>query len=143
MKTFVKKPKDVKRQWQLFDAEGQILGRFATQIAVILRGKNTPEFTPHVDMGDMVIVINAAKIRVSGNKLKDKIYQRYSGYPGGRKEFNLATMLKNKPEEVIKQAVRGMLPHTSLGRKVLKRLKVYAQSEHPHAAQRPKELKIK
>lgn len=142
MKTFVQKPKDVKRKWYLINAEGVILGRLATKIASVLRGKNKPQFTPHVDMGDEVVVINAAKVRVSGKKLSDKKYQRYSGYPGGQKEFDLQTMLNTKPEEVIKLAVKGMLPHNSLGRRMLKKLKVYGQSEHRHTAQKPEELKI-
>jgi len=140
MRTFVQKPKDVRRQWYVVDAEGQILGRLATRIAAILRGKTKPEFTPHVDMGDEIIVINAAKIKVSGKKLSDKIYQRYSGYPGGKKETNLSTMLERHPEQVIKLAVRGMLPHNALGRKMLKRLKVYGQAKHPHQAQNPQKL---
>ncbi|MBU4305331.1 MAG: 50S ribosomal protein L13 [Candidatus Omnitrophica bacterium] len=142
MKTFMQKPKDVKRKWHLVDADGKILGRVATKIAGILRGKTKAEYTPHVDMGDEVVVINAAKIRVTGKKLTAKKYQTYSGYPGGQKSFSLEHMLSKKPEEVIKHAVKGMLPHNSLGRQILKRLKVYGQSEHPHAAQNPQELKI-
>lgn len=140
MKTFMQRPEDVKRKWFLIDAQGKILGRLATSIAVILRGKNKPEYTPHVDTGDHIIVINAEKIRVTGKKMKDKIYQTYSGYPGGQKEYSLETMLKNKPEEVIMLAVRGMLPHNTLGRQMLTKLKVYKGSEHPHAAQSPQEL---
>jgi len=142
MKSFVQKPKDVKRKCFLIDADGKILGRMATKIAGILRGKTKPEFTPHVDMADEVIVINASKIRVTGKKMTDKKYQRYSGYPGGQKEVNLATMLAKKPEEVIKHAVKGMLPHNSLGRTLLKRMKVYGGSKHPHAAQKPEALEI-
>ncbi|MFH1460720.1 MAG: 50S ribosomal protein L13 [Candidatus Omnitrophota bacterium] len=141
-KTFVQKPKDVKRNWYIVDAQGKILGRLATKIASMLRGKTKAEFTPHVDMADEIIVVNAAKIRVTGKKLTDKKYQTYSGYPGGQKSYDLATMLSKKPEEVIRHAVRGMLPHNSLGRQLLKKLKVYGQSEHPHQAQNPQELKI-
>ncbi|MFH2137045.1 MAG: 50S ribosomal protein L13 [Candidatus Omnitrophota bacterium] len=141
-KTFAQKPKDVVRNWYIIDAEGKILGRVATKIAMILRGKNKPEFTPYVDMADEIVVINAAKVKVTGNKLKDKKYQSYSGYPGGQKEVNLETMLIKKPEEVIYHAVRGMLPHNSLGRKIIKKLKVYATNKHPHEAQKPQELKI-
>ncbi|MCP4650913.1 MAG: 50S ribosomal protein L13 [PVC group bacterium] len=141
-KTFIQKPKDVVRKWYLVDADGKILGRLATKIAMILRGKTKPEFTPHVDMGDEVVVINAAKIRVTGKKLKDKKYQSYSGYPSGQKEVNLEVMLAKKPEDVIRLAVRGMLPHNALGRKMLKHLKVYAQNEHPHSAQKTEELKV-
>ena len=142
MKTFMKRPEDVKRAWFIVDADGIILGRMATKIAMILRGKNSPEYTPHVDTGDHIIVINAEKVRVSGKKLTDKKYQTYSGYPGGQKEYSLETMLKTKPEEVIKKAVRGMLPKNTLGRQMLTKLKVYSGSEHPHTAQSPKELKI-
>jgi len=138
----MQKPHEVKRNWYLIDANGKILGRLATKIATILRGKDKPEFTPHVDMADEIVVINAEKISVTGKKLKAKKYQTYSGYPSGLKECNLETMLRTKPEEVIKHAVRGMLPHNTLGRQLLKRLKVYAQSEHPHQAQNPQELKI-
>lgn len=143
MKTFMRRPEDVKKDWFLIDADGKILGRLAAKIAVMLRGKNKPEFTPHVDTGDHIVVINAEKIRVTGKKMTDKIYQTYSGYPGGQKEYSLETMLKNKPEEVIKLAVKGMLPHNTLGRQMLSKLKVYKGSEHPHAAQNPQELKNK
>ena len=142
MKTFIKNSKDVKRNWYLIDAEGKILGRLATKIAMMLRGKDRPEFTPFVDMADEIVVINAAKIAVTGKKLTAKKYQTYSGYPGGRKEVDLKTMIEKKPEEVIKQAVWGMLPHNSLGRQILKKLKVYAGSEHKHQAQNPQEIKI-
>lgn len=142
MKTFMKRPEDVKRAWFVVDADGIILGRMATKIAMILRGKNKAEYTPHVDTGDHVVVINAEKIRVSGKKLTDKKYQTYSGFPGGQKEYSLETMLKNKPEEVIRKAVKGMLPKNSLGRQMLTKLKVYRGSEHPHVAQSPQELKI-
>ena len=142
MKTFMKRPEDVKRAWFLIDAQGKTLGRMATKIAVILRGKNKPEYTPHVDTGDHIVVINAEKVYVTGKKLTDKMYQTYSGYPGGQKTHSLETMLKNKPEEVIMLAVRGMLPKNTLGRQMLTKLKVYKGSEHPHVAQNPQELKI-
>lgn len=142
MKTFMKRNEDVNKAWVLIDAEGKILGRLATKVAMILRGKTKPEYTPHVDTGDNVIVVNAEKIKVTGKKLSDKKYQTYSGYPSGQKEYNLQTMLKNKPEDVIKLAVKGMLPKNTLGRKMLSNLKVYKGSEHPHVAQNPKEIKI-
>ncbi len=142
MKTFMQRPEDVKRKWFIVDADGKILGRLATSIATILRGKNKPEYTPHVDTGDHIIVINAEKVRVTGKKLSDKKYQTYSGYPGGQKEYSLQTMLKDKPEEVIRLAVKGMLPHNTLGGKMLAKLKIYKGSEHPHIAQNPQELKI-
>ncbi|MCK4994686.1 MAG: 50S ribosomal protein L13 [Candidatus Omnitrophica bacterium] len=142
MKTFMKRPEDVKRAWFIIDAQGKTLGRMSTKIAMILRGKNKAEYTPHVDTGDHVIVINAEKVFVTGKKLTDKKYQTYSGYPGGQKEYSLETMLKTKPEEVIRHAVKGMLPKNSLGRQMLTKLKVYKGSEHPHVAQCPQELKI-
>ena len=142
MKTYIQKTEEVVRKWYLIDAEGKVLGRLATKVAMILRGKNKPEFTPHVDGGDGVVIINALKIRVTGKKLQDKKYQSYSGYSGGQKEWSLETMLAKKPEEVIMHAVRGMLPHNALGRKMLKRLKVYAQAEHKHSAQKLEEMKI-
>ncbi len=142
MKTFIQKQEEVQRAWHLIDADGKILGRLASKIAMILRGKTKATFTPYVDMADEVVVINAEKIRVTGNKLADKKYQRYSGYPNGLKEFDLATLRRNKPEEVIMHAVKGMLPHSALGKKLLTRLKVYRGSEHPHQAQNPQELKI-
>ncbi len=142
MKSFAKRPEDVKREWLLIDADGLILGRLATQLASMLRGKTKPEFTAHVDMADQIIVINAAKIRVTGKKLTDKKYQSYSGFPGGQKEVSLADKLAKKPEDVIMHAVKGMLPHNTLGRQLLRKLKVYAGAEHPHQAQNPQEFKI-
>jgi len=142
MKSFVQKPQDVKRKWLLIDADGLILGRLATQLASMLRGKTKPEFTAHVDMADEIVIINAAKIRVTGKKLNDKKYQTYSGYPGGQKEINLAEKLEKNPEDVIVHAVRGMLPHNTLGRQLMKKLKVYAGAEHPHQAQNPELIKI-
>jgi len=141
MKTFMQKEKEVKRMWYVLDADGRILGRLASTTAALLMGKRKTQFTPHVDGGDGVIVINAAKVRVTGKKLKDKTYQRFSGYPGGRKVFNLETLLSKNPAEVIRHAVKGMLPKNTLGRQMLKRLKVYALAEHKHTAQNPRELK--
>ena len=136
-KTYVAKKEDIKRQWFLVDAQGKILGRLASKIAVILRGKHKAIFTPHIDTGDGVIVINAAKIRVTGRKLKEKLYRRFSGYPGGLKEVSLETMLEKNPATVIKLAVRRMLPGGPLGRDMLKKLKVYVDDKHPHKAQNP------
>jgi len=142
LKTYVAKKEDIKRQWYLVDAKDKILGRLATKIAVILRGKHKPIFTPYIDTGDAVVVINAAKIRVSGRKMNEKIYRRYSGYPGGLREVTLDTMLKNKPEEVIRLAVGRMLPKGDLGEAMLKKLKVYADDQHAHKAQNPQILNI-
>ena len=140
MKTFSPKPADIDRQWYVVDAQDQILGRLATQIAHRLRGKHKPEFAPHMDNGDFIVVVNCEKIRVTGNKLQDKFYYRHSGWVGGLKEVSLEKMLAEKPEEVIRKAVRGMLPKNRLGRAMLKKLKIYAGAEHPHAAQAPKPL---
>ena len=136
-KTYLAKEEEIKRQWYLVDAKDKVLGRVATKVAVLLRGKHKPIFTPFVDTGDAVIVINAAKIRVTGRKLKQKVYRRFSGYPGGLREVSLAAMLKNKPEMVIKLAVTRMLPGGPLGRRIIKKLKVYADDKHPHQAQKP------
>ncbi len=140
-KTYVAKNKDIKRQWYLVDAKDRILGRLATKVAVLLRGKHKPIFTPHLDTGDGVIVINAAKIKVTGRKLKQKVYRRYSGYPGGLREVTLETMLARKPETVIRLAVKRMLPGGPLGRDIIKKLKVYADDKHPHVAQNPTLIK--
>ena len=136
------KEKDIKRKWYIVDAQGKILGRLATRIAIILRGKHKPEFTPHVDCGDEVIVINAEKIRTTGKKLKQKEYKTYSGYPSGLKTKTLETMLKLKPADVLRLAVKRMLPQSPLGRKTFKKLRVYAGEKHPHTAQTPEELKL-
>ena len=142
-KTFNLKKEEIKRKWYIVDAEDQILGRLATEIAKKLRGKDKPIFTPHVDCGDFIIVINAEKIKVKGgNKLTDKKYYRHSGYIGNLKVTNLETMLEKKPEFVIKNAVRGMIPHNILGRMILKKLKVYKGSEHPHEAQQPEKIDL-
>jgi len=142
MKTFVATPATRERNWLVVDATGQTLGRLATQIATTLRGKTKPEYTPHVDTGDFVVVVNAEKISVTGKKRTDKLYYRHSGYPGGIKERTLEEMLRRRPEEVIRHAVKGMLPRTRLGRKQLTKLKVYAGPEHPHVAQKPTPMEI-
>jgi large subunit ribosomal protein L13 len=143
MKTYVAKPSNRQRDWLVVDAEGQTLGRLATQLADALRGKRKPDFTPHIDTGDFVVVVNAEKIRVTGDKLNQKTYWRHSGYPGGIKSRTLAEMLDRQPEEVTRKAVRGMLPRNKLGRAQLIKLKVYAGPEHPHHAQQPKPMEIK
>lgn len=140
MKTYSPKPEDVTSEWFIVDATDKVLGRLATEITTRLRGKHKPEFAPHVDMGDFVVVINAEKIKVTGHKLDDKMYYRHSNHPGGLKEKSLREMLEVKPENVITAAVKGMLPKNKLASKQLKKLKVYAGSEHPHAAQAPKTL---
>lgn len=141
-KTYVAKKEDIKRQWFLVDAKDKILGRMATKIAVLLRGKHKVIFTPHVDTGDGVIVINAAKVKVTGRKLKQKVYRRYSGYPGGLREVTLETMLKNRPATVVRLAVIRMLPQGPLGRDIIKKLKVYADDKHTHRGQNPIPLEI-
>jgi len=138
MKTYSAKPGEIQRDWYVVDAEGQTLGRLATLIADRLRGKGKPQFTPHVDTGDFVVVVNAEKIAVTGNKLDSKIYYRHSGYPGGLRERTLREQLDRMPTEVLRKAVKGMLPRNRLGRQQLTKLKVYAGPEHPHAAQEPK-----
>ncbi len=142
MKTYVAKPTDRERNWLVVDATGQTLGRLATQIASELRGKTKPEYTPHIDVGDFVIVVNAEKISVTGRKREQKMYYRHSGYPGGIRSRSLAEMLERRPEEVIRKAVKGMLPRTRLGRAQLKKLKVYAGPDHPHAAQKPEPMEV-
>ena len=142
MKTYVATPANRQRDWYIVDAEGQTLGRMATQIADALRGKRKPEYTPHCDVGDFVVVINAEKVAVTGDKLKQKIYYRHSGFPGGMKQRTLAEMLDRKPEDVIRLAVKGMLTRNKVGRKQLLKLKIYAGAEHPHAAQQPKPLEV-
>jgi len=136
VKTYSAKAEDIDRKWYLIDAEGEILGRLATQIATILRGKNKPNYTPSMDLGDYVVVINADKIKVTGNKLKEKIYRYHTSYPGGLKSVVLGTLLKRKPELVMKKAVQGMIPHTKLGRAMIKKLKIYKGNKHPHQAQK-------
>jgi large subunit ribosomal protein L13 len=142
MKSYIAKPAEVQRKWYVVDAEGKTLGRLASEIATVLRGKNKPIFTPHVDCGDNVIVVNAEKVAVTGKKLKEKIYVTYSGFPGGKKEITMEEMLAKKPEEVVKHAVKGMLPKGKLGRQMFKKLHVYAGPEHKHEAQKPETLEI-
>lgn len=141
-RTFSQRPEDVQREWLLVDAEGKTLGRLASEIAKILRGKHKPTFTPHVDGGDFVVVINADKIRVTGDRLDSKKYYRHSGYMGGLKEISLRRMLETHPERVLELAVRGMLPKNRLGRKMFKKLKVYAAPTHPHTAQQPRPIDL-
>ena len=142
MKTFVATPENRERDWLVVDAAGQTLGRLATQIADTLRGKRKPEYTPHCDVGDFVIVVNAEKIAVTGKKREEKLYYRHSGYPGGLRTRTLNDMLERQPEEVIRKAVKGMLPRNRLARQQLRKLKVYAGPDHPHAAQQPKPMEI-
>ena len=142
MSTQVAKEQDIQRSWFVVDLEDVVLGRAATEIARVLRGKHKPIYTPSVDTGDFVIVLNADKVKLTGNKLSDKKYYRHSGYPGGIREINAEKLLVKNPEMVIQAAVKGMLPKNTLGRKMFTKLKVYAGGEHPHAAQQPKELKI-
>ena len=132
----------VESKWYVVDADGQVLGRLATRVASMLRGKHKPQYTPHLDFGDHIIVINAAGIVLTGRKAEQKEMTRYSGYPGGLKRLSYKTLLKKKPEMVVERAIKGMLPHTRLGRKMAKKLKVYAGPEHPHEAQQPEPLKL-
>lgn len=142
MKTFVPKVEDVQRDWYVVDAEGQTLGRLAVQVANVLRGKTKPTFTPHMDCGDFVIIVNAEKIHVSGQKEEQKLYRHHSGYPGGFKIETLKALRKRRPEAIVERAVKGMLPHTRLGARQFTKLKVYVGAEHPHEAQQPKKLEI-
>ena len=139
MKSYIAKPQEVEHKWYVIDAKGNRLGKLASEAASILRGKKKPIYTPHVDCGDYVIVVNAEKVHVTGKKETDKIYKSYSGYPGGLKEITLGEMREKKPEEIIRHAIKGMMPKGKLGRQMYKKLKVYAGSEHPHAAQNPEE----
>jgi len=141
-KTFQANAQDRQRDWYVVDAQGKTLGRLATQIANVLRGKTKRTYTPHVDVGDFVVVVNAEKVHVTGKKLEDKRYWRHSGYPGGVRSRTLAEMLERRPEEVLRKAVKGMLPRNRLARKQIVKLKIYAGPEHPHEAQKPKELEI-
>ncbi len=143
MKTYQAKPGEVERQWYVVDATDQVLGRLATQVAQILKGKHKPQYTPHVDTGDFVVIINAEKIRLTGMKASQKSYYRHSGYPGGLKEESFAMAMERHPERVIEHAVKGMLPKNTLGRAMGKKLKVYVGPEHPHKAQQPKKLELK
>lgn len=142
MKTSHVRKEDVDKAWYLIDAEGKVLGRLATEIAKILRGKKKAIFSPHVDTGDFVIVVNAEKVRLTGNKFKDKVYYHHSGYPGGIKAVAVEKLLAQRPEELLRRAVKGMLPKNRLGRRIVKKLKVYAGPDHPHAAQQPERIQI-
>ncbi|HEU0192640.1 MAG TPA: 50S ribosomal protein L13 [Gaiellales bacterium] len=142
MKTYSAKPREIEQKWYVVDAEAQTLGRLATRIADVLRGKGKPQYTPHVDSGDFVVVVNAEKVRVTGKKLQQKIYYRHSGYPGGLRERTLAEQLERRPEEVLRRAVRGMLPKNRLAAVQLNKLKVYAGPDHPHAAQNPVPMEV-
>ncbi len=142
MKTYSAKKEEVRRQWVMVDAEDMVLGRLASQIALVLRGKNKPTFTPHVDTGDFVVVVNAEKIRLTGNKLDDKVYYRHSGYPGGIKSMTAREMLEKKPDQLVRKAVRGMMPKNRLGRQMLNKLKIYVGPDHPHQAQQPEKITI-
>ncbi len=142
MRTYVTKPAEVQREWYVVDAQGKTLGRLATEIARVLRGKHKPIFQPNIDTGDFVIVVNCDKIHVTGNRLTEKFYYRHSGYPGGLKAVSLRDMLKTHPDRVIREAVWGMLPHNSLGRQQLRKLKIYRRADHPHGAQKPKPLEV-
>lgn len=141
-KTFVTKPGDIERRWWVVDAEGQTLGRLASRIAPYLTGKNKPTYVPNLDTGDYVIVVNAEKIRVTGNKLDEKMYYHYSGYPSGLSKTTLRELLDKHPERAVEFAVKGMLPSTALGRQMLKKLKVYSGGTHPHAAQKPEAIEL-
>ncbi|MCC5864142.1 MAG: 50S ribosomal protein L13 [Wenzhouxiangella sp.] len=142
MKTYSARPQDVRRQWHLIDAEGKTLGRLATEVARRLRGKHKPEYTPHIDTGDYVVIVNAEKIGVTGRKMSDKVYHRHTGYIGNLKSITLEKLLARRPERVIQHAVKGMMPKGPLGRAMLGKLKIYAGPEHPHAAQQPQPLEL-
>jgi large subunit ribosomal protein L13 len=142
VRTYTGKEAEIERGWYVVDAKGQTLGRLASRIAPILKGKHKPTYTPHLDCGDFVVVVNAEKVRVTGRKLDQKFYHRHSGYPGGLKSISLRDQLEKNPERVLQAAVRGMLPKNKLGRRMVKKLKVYAGDEHPHQAQQPKPLEL-
>ena len=141
-KTSIPQIDSIERQWYLVDAENQTLGRLATEVAAVLRGKNNPNFTPHLDTGDFVVVLNADKIRVSGNKSTQKLYRRHSGRPGGMKTETFEALQERIPERIVEKAIKGMLPHNALGRQMYRKLKVYKGSEHPHSAQKPQTLEL-
>ena len=142
MKTYSPKPQDIDRKWYVVDANGLILGRLASKIAQVLHGKHKPIWAPHADVGHFIVVVNADKVRVTGRKAEQKLYIRHSGYPGGLKKTSYSKVLQTKPEHILREAVRGMLPHNRLGRKMLKKLKIYASTEHPHQAKTPESLSI-
>ncbi|HEV8664135.1 MAG TPA: 50S ribosomal protein L13 [Candidatus Methylomirabilis sp.] len=142
MPTYMAKPGEIPRTWHLVDANGKVLGRLASEVAMLLRGKRKPAFTPHQDVGDFVVVINAGKVRLTGNKLRDKVYYRYSGYPGGLKAVTAGKLLQTHPTRVVEHAVRGMLPKSKMGDLLIRKLKVYGGADHPHQAQKPAPLVI-
>jgi large subunit ribosomal protein L13 len=143
MKSYMARPLEVERKWYVVDAEGKHLGRLATEIVRVLRGKNKPQYTPHVDVGDFIVVVNADRVAVTGRKAEQRVYRRHSGYPGGMKETSYEQMLARKPTEVLRKAVYGMMPKTRLARKQFKKLKIYAGPEHPHSAQDPQTLEVR
>jgi large subunit ribosomal protein L13 len=143
MKSYMARPLEVERKWYVVDAEGKSLGRLATEIARVLRGKNKPQYTPHVDTGDFVVVVNADKVIVTGRKAEQKVYRRHSGYPGGLKTTSYEQMMERQPTEILRKAVKGMMPRNRLARQQLRKLKIYAGPEHPHAAQNPQELEVR
>ncbi len=143
MKSYMARPLEVERKWYVIDAEGKTLGRLASEIARILRGKNKPQYTPHVDVGDFVVVVNAEKVIVTGRKAEQKVYRRHSGYPGGMKETSYGQMMERRPEEIVRKAVYGMMPRTRLARQQVRKLKIYAGPEHPHSAQNPQRYEVK
>ena len=142
METYIPKLNEIKQKWLVVDADGQILGRLASEVASILRGKNKPIFTPHMDVGDHVIIINAGRIRVTGKKAKTKKYYRHTGYPGGLRSDSYSDLIKSNPAKILEKAIWGMLPHNKLGKKIYKKLKIYAGKEHPHEAQKPEKIEI-
>ncbi|MCH7681014.1 50S ribosomal protein L13 [candidate division KSB1 bacterium] len=142
LETYIPKLNEINQKWLVVDADGQILGRLASEVASILRGKNKPIFTPHMDVGDYVIIINAGKIRVTGKKAKTKKYYRHTGYPGGLRSDNYSDLIKSNPARILEKAIWGMLPHNKLGKKIYKKLKIYAGNEHPHEAQKPEKIEI-
>ena len=142
MKSFIAKPHEVERKWYVVDAEGQTLGRLSSAVASVLRGKNKPTYTPHVDTGDYVIIINAEKIEVTGKKRDQKMYRHHTGHPGGLKEFTFNQMMEKKPEEILRHAIKGMVPHNKLGRQMFDKLKVYCGPNHNHEAQKPEILEV-
>jgi large subunit ribosomal protein L13 len=142
MRTIFVKPKDVERKWWLVDAEGQTLGRLASRISTVLRGKHKPIYTPHMETGDFVVVVNAEKVKITGNKREQKVYYRHSGYPGGLKTEVLGKLMRTKPTFALEHAIKGMLPRGKMGRKIFKNVKIYAGAEHPHGAQKPEKLEL-
>jgi large subunit ribosomal protein L13 len=143
MKSYMARPAQVERKWHFIDAEGQTLGRLATEIARVLRGKTKPQYTPHVDTGDFVVVVNAEKVVVTGKKAEQKVYRRHTGHPGGLKETSYEVMMERKPTEILRKAVKGMMPRTRLGRQQFRKLKIYAGPEHPHEAQNPQPYEVR